>query len=97
MITLAYYSAAKDYTVIRELPAGEGFADIVFLPRRVSEKPALVVELKWNRSAEGAVRQIREKRYVEALREYRGNILLVGINYDKKTKTHQCRIEEALI
>lgn len=97
VITLAYYSAAKDYTVIRELPAGEGFADIVFLPRRVSEKPALVVELKWNRSAEGAVRQIREKRYVEALREYRGNILLVGINYDKKTKTHQCRIEEALI
>ena len=38
--------------------------------------------------------QIKEKKYPSALEAYTGNILLVGINYDKKTKEHQCKIEK---
>lgn len=94
VIALAYYSACKDYTLIRELPAGNGFSDMVFLPRRASLKPALVVELKWDKSAQGAISQIRRKQYISALKDYRGNILLVGINYEKKSRKHQCRIEK---
>ena len=93
VITLAYYNAVKEYTVIREMPAGKGYADIVFLPRKHSDRPAMVVELKWNRSARGAIRQIKEKKYVRALEGYEGKILLVGINYDKKTKKYKCSIE----
>ena len=93
-ITLAYYSAREYYTMVRELPAGKGFADIVFVPRRnYPEKTAIIVELKWDKTAEGAIAQIKEKQYVDALKDYEGQILLVGINYDKDTKEHQCVIE----
>lgn len=94
IIMLAYYSAAKDYTVIRELPTGEGFADMVFIPKQASDAPAMIIELKWNKSAEGAIEQIKDKGYVDALKEYKGNLLLVGINYNKKTRQHQCKIEK---
>lgn len=94
IISLAYYCAINEYTLIREFPTGKGYADVVFLPRCHSAKPAMVVELKWNKSAEGAIKQIRERRYISALEEYQGNILLVGINYDEKTKIHQCCIEK---
>ena len=94
VISLAYYGARTEYTMIRELPTGKGFADIVFLPHKYSDKPAMIVELKWNQSAEGAIKQIKEKDYVKALELYTGDILLVGINYDTKTKNHQCVIEK---
>lgn len=93
VISLAYYNAINEYTKIRELPTGKGFADIVYIPRKCSNKPAMVVELKYNQSAEGAIAQIKEKRYVESLKEYHGNLLLVGINYDRDTKKHSCVIE----
>lgn len=96
VLTIAFL-AAMDYYFkpIRELPTGRGFADFVYLPKPAyrEDYPALVVELKWNRGAETALQQIKEKRYAEALREYAGSILLVGINYDKKTKEHSCSIE----
>ena len=92
-VTIAYYSARKDYTMIRELPAGKGFADIVFIPRRNCSKPAMIVELKYNSSADGAIEQIKSKRYTGALDDYSGEILLVGINYDKEQKKHECVIE----
>lgn len=94
VIALAYYSARKDYTLIRELPTGKGFADIVFLPRKELDRPALLVELKWVRSAQGAIDQIKERRYAGALLEYQGDVLLVGVNYQKKTKAHSCKIEK---
>lgn len=94
VISLAYYNAINEYTLIRELPSGYGFADMVFLPRKNSAKPAMVVELKWNQSAPGAIAQIKEKKYVEALKEYQGNLLLVGINYEKESKKHECVIEQ---
>lgn len=80
--------------MIRELPTGKGFADIVFLPHKYSDKPAMVVELKWNQSVETALSQIKDKQYVNALEKYSGEILLVGINYDKESKKHQCSIEK---
>lgn len=93
VIMLAYYSARKDYTMIRECPSGLGYADVVFLPRRHTDKPALVVELKWNKSAYGAIRQIKDRHYASAIEDYAGDILLVGINYEKKKKIHKCIIE----
>lgn len=94
-ISLALYAARNFYSVYRELPSGKGFADLVFLPRRkFPEKPALVVELKWDKCAEGAIEQIRRKEYCHSLKEYQGNLLLVGVNYDKNTKAHECVIEE---
>lgn len=97
VIAIAYFSARKDYQLFREFPSGKGLADIVFVPRASSDKPALVVELKWNKPAHGAVRQIKEKGYVKALEGYRGTILLVGISYDKKTKKHECEIENCCL
>jgi len=94
VIAIAYYSAKKYYTLIRELPAGNGFADIVFLPKPHCDKPVLIVELKWNWSANGAMEQIKNKKYIKALENHVGKVLLVGINYDKKTRKHECMIEE---
>lgn len=94
-ISFALYAARNFYTIYREMPSGKGFADFVFLPRKkFQEKPALVVELKWDKSAEGAIEQIRRKEYCHSLKEYQGNLLLVGVNYDKNTKAHECVIEE---
>lgn len=73
---------------------GSGFADMVFLPKRSSLNPALILELKWDKTARGAISQIKNKKYVSALKEYKGNILLVGISYEKKSKKHHCRIEK---
>ena len=96
-ISLALYAARNFYTVHRESAGGKGFADLVFLPRKkFQEKPALVVELKWDKSAEGALEQVRKKEYCRSLEEYQGGLLLVGVNYDKKTKEHSCKIEKYL-
>ena len=94
VISIAYYNAMKEYTKIRELPPGKGFADIVYIPKKHSDKPAMIVELKYDKSAGGAINQIKEKKYVESLKEYHGNLLLVGINYDKESKKHTCVIEK---
>ena len=97
VISLAYYNAINEYTLIREMPTGKGYADVVFLPRLHSNKPAMVVELKYNQSVDMAIHQIRDKQYIKALEEYKGRLLLVAINYDKNTKEHQCRIEEIVL
>ena len=94
VILMAYYSAKAHYmNPILELPSGKGFADVVYLPRSGKSVPALVVELKWNQSAEGAIAQIKEKGYMDWVKGYTGNLLLIGVNYCKETKEHQCRIE----
>ncbi|MCC8081390.1 MAG: ATP-binding protein [Lachnospiraceae bacterium] len=97
-ITLAYYTARRDYEIVRELPAGKGFVDLVFLPRRNTDKPAMLVELKYDKDADNAIRQIRENRYDGSLKNYFDDLLLVGINYDKEAKgenrkKHTCVIE----
>lgn len=96
-VGLAYYSARKDYRIIRELPSGRGFADIVFLPLPHTDKPALVVELKYNKTAAAAIQQIKDRHYTQAFEGYNGEILLVGINYDRDNKLHNCIIEKSKI
>ena len=87
-ITLAFYFAREYYTIIRELPTGKGFADICFLPRKkYADKPAVIIELKWDKTAQGAIAQIEEKQYVDALKDYKGNIIIAGINMIKRQKS----------
>jgi hypothetical protein len=76
------------------MPAGLGFADIVYIPKNGSDKPAMVVELKYDQKAKTAIGQIKEKQYPGSLEKYKGNLLLIGINYDKETKNHTCVIEK---
>lgn len=98
VIKRAYFSYGDEYVMFEELPAGVGYADIVYLPKKNSVLPALVIELKWKKSAESALEQIRERRYPEAVRGYGGAILLVGISYDREApvgkRKHLCRIEK---
>ena len=98
VLTMAYFTAPGYYNIVREMPAGKGFADFVFIPRaNAGVRPAMVVELKYNKSADTAIKQIKENRYHGALSGYSDKILLVGISYDaegKDKKHHTCVIEE---
>ncbi len=95
VITMAYFTAPAYYNVIRELPSGKGFADIVMIPRADSgNKPAMIIELKWDKDADTAIKQIKEKRYTGNLKGYGKKILLVGVSYDKESKKHECVIEK---
>ena len=91
VLSIAYITARNEYTMVRELPAGKGFADIAFIPR--GDKPAMLVELKWKLDADTALNQIKSKQYPHALERYQERLLLVGISYDRKNKRHRCRIE----
>ena len=96
-ITMAYFTAPAYYNIIRELPSGKGYADLAFIPRNnAGQRPAMIIELKWDKSADSAIRQIKEKRYSGKLSGYGDKILLVGINYNKDSnnKKHECVIEE---
>jgi len=98
VLQLAYFSYKDNYLKFEELPAGKGYADIVYLPKKKSSMPALVIELKWNNSAETAIQQIKNRNYPAALKDYGGDILLVGISYNKDAPVDQrkysCRIEK---
>ena len=93
VLSLAYYYARNDYVVHRELATGKGFADLVMIPRKNVDGPAIILELKYDKNADAAIDQILRKQYPAKVAEYTGELLLVGINYDKKEKTHQCHIE----
>ena len=91
-ITLAYYSATDYYNIIKEMDRRNGYADVVMIPKDF-DRPALVIELKEDNSEGKAINEIKEKHYFSDLEIYRGNTILVGINYDSKTKEHKCVIE----
>ena len=93
IIKYAYLVAAGQYVKIEEMAGGKGLADVVYLPVMPSNLPALVIELKYNKTAGGAISQIKDKHYTTSLKPYAGNILLVGINYNGKTGEHTCIIE----
>ncbi|MCI8674899.1 MAG: AAA family ATPase [Lachnospiraceae bacterium] len=95
VIKFAYIAALDQYLKVEELPSGRGIADVIYLPKRRSALPALVVELKWNKTSESAIRQIKERNYPAVLEDYYGEIVLVGINYDAVKKEHSCMIEKA--
>ena len=85
--------AHRDYIMHREYPTGKGFADLVLIPRPNRDNPGIVIELKWDKDAEGPISQIKERDYSQKLFEYTDRVILVGINYDKNTKVHDCTIE----
>ena len=93
VLSIAYYYARNNYIFHRELASGKGFADLVLLPRKNVSSPALVLELKYDKNADTAIEQIKRKKYPTKVAQHTGELLLVGINYDKKTKTHSCLIE----
>ena len=93
VLSVAYIWARNEYVIHREYATGKGYADLVMIPRRNVSKPALVIELKFNHSADTAIDQIKRKEYPTKIADYTGDILLVGINYDKESKRHTCKIE----
>jgi hypothetical protein len=94
VIRFAYISCVDEFLRIEELPTGIGYADVVYLPKQGSAMPIMVVELKWNKSAEGAIAQIKNRNYPQALEGFGSDVLLVGVNYDEKSKQHNCVIEK---
>ena len=94
VLSIAYIWAKNEYVIHREYATGKGYADLVMIPRRNVSKPALVIELKFNHSADTAICQIKQKNYPSKIADYTGDILLVGISYDKETKQHACKIEK---
>jgi len=92
----AFYTAAANYDIYNEFPAGMGFADLAFLPKRGNPDPAMLVELKYNQDAYTAIDQIKRKKYHGRLLESYGEVILVGINYDKndRSKPYTCKIEK---
>lgn len=93
VVKFAYIAAMDQYFKVEELPSGKGIADVVYLPKRKSMLPILLVELKWDKSSEGAIQQMKQKDYPAALKGYGSEIVMVGINYNVKTKVHTCKIE----
>ncbi len=96
-VDIAYYAARGYYQKLIELQTGKGFCDIAYIPK--SDKPALLVGLKWQDSPDTAINQIKEKKYYKGLEQYSDNLLLVGISYQKDInkddyKNHYCKIEK---
>jgi hypothetical protein len=94
VIRFAYISSVDEFLRVEELPSGRGYADVVYIPKKGSSMPIMVVELKWNKPVESAIDQIKNRNYPQALGDYGSDILLVGVSYDDKTKKHSCRIEK---
>lgn len=94
VLSIAYYKARNNYIIHRELATGEGFADLVLIPRKHVDSPALVIELKYNQNVDSSIDQIKRKEYPAKVSEYTNDLLLVGINYNRETKKHTCRIEK---
>ena len=97
VLAIAYLGAMQYYfKPVRELPTERGFADFVFIPKPEyrSYYPAIIAELKWNKNAQTALNQIKDRKYPSSVLNYTGEILMVRINYDRKSKEHRCIIEK---
>ena len=100
IVNLAYLSARVQYHIEREDKAGKGFVDFIFYPYdRTAD--GVILELKVDKTPEYAISQIKEKQYALRFKgklaekqQFAGRILAVGINYDKETKEHKCKVEE---
>lgn len=93
VLSIAYYYASNDYIIHRELATGKGSADLVLIPRKNVDSPAIIIELKYDKAVDTAIDQIKRKQYPVKVAQYADNLLLVGITYNKETKQHECRIE----
>ncbi|MEE5994576.1 MAG: AAA family ATPase, partial [Oscillospiraceae bacterium] len=87
-VKFAYIICVDRYMKVEELASGKGLADVVYIPKPTTALPALVVELKWNESANSAIKQIKARNYPAVLQDYVGEIILVGINYSENTGKH---------
>ena len=94
VLSIAYIYAKNDYVMHREFASGKGCADIVLIPRKNVDSPALVIELKYNKDIDSGIDQIMRRNYPAKVAEYADRLLLVAINYDKATKTHTCDIQK---
>lgn len=92
VLSIAYYYARNDYVIHRELASGKGFADLVLIPRKNVDSPAIILELKCDKDADTAIDQVLRREYPAKVKEHADRLLLVGVNYDRQTKTHTCRI-----
>jgi hypothetical protein len=92
VLSIAYYAARDKYIVHREYASGKGYADLVLIPRKHVDSPAVIVELKYDKAADTAISQILRKEYPAKVAEYADRLLLVGISYDRETKQHDCKI-----
>ena len=93
VLSIAYYYANNDYIIHRELATGKGFADLVLIPRKNVDSPAIVIELKYDKAVDTAIEQIKRRQYPDKVAQYADRLLLVGITYDRESKQHHCRIE----
>ena len=96
VLSIAYYYASNDYIILRELATGKGFADLVLIPRKNVDSPAIVIELKYDKAVDTAIEQIKRKQYPAKVAQYTDNLLLVGITYERESKQHRCRIEKCV-
>ena len=94
VLSIAYYYASNDYIIHRELATGKGFADLVLIPRKNVDSPAIVIELKYDKAVDTAIEQIKRRQYPAKVAQYTDNLMLVGITYDRDSKQHQCCIEK---
>ncbi|MBR5651416.1 MAG: AAA family ATPase, partial [Bacteroidales bacterium] len=93
VLSIAYYYAFNDYIIHREMATGKGFADLVLIPRKNVDSPAIVIELKYDKAVDTAIAQIKRRQYPAKVAQYADNLLLVGITYNTTSKQHECRIE----
>ena len=93
VLSIAYYYASNDYIILRELATGKGFADLVLIPRKNVNSPAIVIELKYDKAVDTAIEQIKRRQYSAKVAQYSDNLLLVGITYERESKEHRCCIE----
>ncbi len=91
VITIGYLAALDYYRITQEDKSGKGYADFTFEPGNRKQVP-IILELKYNRSVNNALKCIREKDYIRRFKDY-PKVLLVGINYSEKTKKHSCKTE----
>ena len=96
LISGLMWQTEREYEVFRELQSGKGSADLIYVPKRNMHLPILLIEFKYGQNAEDAIKQIKEKEYFSRYRDgdYPNDVLLIGINYNPKTKEHQCLIEK---
>lgn len=94
VLSIAYYYASNDYIIHREYATGKGFADLVLIPRKNVESPAIFIELKYDKAVDTAIEQIKRRQYPAKVAQYTDNLLLVGITYERESKLHRCCIEK---
>lgn len=94
VIAISLLLSTAPYVSKREIQAGKGFADMIYLPKKGKTALALIIELKYDKTADTAIKQIKEHQYIKYFDDYKSKVLLVGINYDTKSKVHDCSIEE---